>query len=246
MTENETRNKTEWFHNRAAAAAIVVLLAGFLARLWKASGTFLNPDEALHFRLANQPSLALAYKESLTASHPPLLTLVLYFWRFFGTSELWLRLPLVLAGAAFCWMFYKWLSNAVGYLAGFIGLLLAALLPPMVVLSAEIRQYPLLLVFLASALYFLDDAFARKSVGRMAAFSLCLYLAMLSHYSAFLFAAALGIYALLRMFAERPPASVGWLWAIGQLGGWPSPFFFTRATFQSWGWASHEQRSRAG
>jgi Dolichyl-phosphate-mannose-protein mannosyltransferase len=219
LTENETRNKTEWFHNRAAAAAIVVLLAGFLARLWKASGTFLNPDEALHFRLANQPSLALAYKESLTASHPPLLTLVLYFWRFFGTSELWLRLPLVLAGAAFCWMFYKWLSNAAGYLAGFIGLLFAALLPPMVLLSAEIRQYPLLLVFLASALYFLDDAFARKSVGRMAAFSLCLYLAMLSHYSAFLFAAALGIYALLRMFADRPPASVRWLWAIGQLGG---------------------------
>jgi hypothetical protein len=257
LTENETRNKTEWLHNRAAAAAGVVLLAGFLARLWKASGTFLNPDEALHFRLANQPSLALAYKESLTASHPPLLTLVLYFWRFFGTSELWLRLPLVLAGAAFCWMFYKWLSNAAGYLAGFVGLLFAALLPPMVVLSAEIRQYPLLLAFLASALYFLDGAFARNSAGKMAAFSICLYLAMLSHYSAFLFAAALGIYALLRIFAERPHAGTVWLWAIGQLGalglaillykthisklgvgesrtalqGWMSEFFLRRSYF---------------
>jgi hypothetical protein len=264
LTENETRNKTEWFRNRAAAAAIVVLLAGFLTRLWKASGTFLNPDEALHFRLANQPSLALAYKESLTASHPPLLTLVLYFWRFFGTSELWLRLPLVLAGAAFCWMFYKWLSNAAGYLAGFVGLLFAALLPPMVVLSAEIRQYPLLLAFLASALYFLDGAFARNSTGKMAAFSICLYLAMLSHYSAFLFAAALGIYALLRIFAERPHAGTVWLWAIGQLGalglaillykthisklgvgesrtalqGWMSEFFLRRSYFDP----SHDHR----
>lgn len=247
----------DWFHGHAELVAGIITALGFLARLRTASGTFLNPDEALHFRLANQPSLALAYKESLTASHPPLLTLVLYFWRAVGTSELWLRLPLVLAGAAFCWMFYKWLANAAGYLAGFIGLLFVALLPPMVVLSAEIRQYPLLLAFLASALYFLDGAFANNSLGRMAGFSLCLYLAMLSHYSAFLFAAALGIYALLRIFVERPPASLVALWAIGQFGalalaiflykshisklgvgesrtalqGWMSEFFLRRSYF---------------
>lgn len=255
LTENETRNRYEWLHNRAAA--IIVTLLGFAARLWKASETFLNPDEALHFRLANQPSLALAYKESLTASHPPLLTLVLYFWRILGTSEFWLRLPLVLAGTAFCWMFYKWLSNAAGSLTGFIGLLFVALLPPMVLLSAEIRQYSLLLVFLASALYFLDYAFASNSTGRMAAFSLCLYLAMLSHYSAFLFAGALGVYVLLRIFEERPSIRLVLLWAIGQLGalgiaaflykthisklgvgesrtalqGWMSEFFLRRSYF---------------
>jgi hypothetical protein len=42
---------------------------------------------------------------------------------------------------------------------------------------------------------------------------------MLSHYSAFLFAAALGIYALFRIFTERPPANLVAVWAIGQLGG---------------------------
>src|ERR1700719_4417526 len=88
-------------------AAIAVTLLGFLARLWTASGTFLNPDEALHFRLANQPSLALSYKASLTAAHPPLYILLLHFWRVLGVSELWLRLPSVLAGTVFCWIFYK-------------------------------------------------------------------------------------------------------------------------------------------
>ncbi|MGA2022238.1 MAG: hypothetical protein ABSH02_16720, partial [Candidatus Sulfotelmatobacter sp.] len=116
-------DKSEWFESRAPQAAIAVTLVGFLARLWTASGTFLNPDEALHFRLANQPSLALAYQQSLTAAHPPLLTLLIYFWRAPGTSELWLRLPSVLAGAVFCWMFYKWLSQAAGRLAGLIGLI---------------------------------------------------------------------------------------------------------------------------
>jgi 4-amino-4-deoxy-L-arabinose transferase-like glycosyltransferase len=213
-----TENRNQPFQERADLAAVLITLLGFLARLWAASGTFLNPDEALHFRLANQTSLYLAYKASLTASHPPLLTLVLYFWRALGTSELWLRLPSVLAGTAFCGIFYKWLSKAASRTAGLIGLLFVASLPPIVLLGVEIRQYALLLAFLASALYFLDEAFADNSTSRMAAFSLCLYLAILSHYSAFLFAAALGIYALFRIITERPPATVIAVWSAGQLG----------------------------
>jgi hypothetical protein len=218
--ESRPRNAFElWLPAHANLAALVVTLLGFLARLWTASGTFLNPDEALHFRLANQLWLGLAYKQSLTAAHPPLLILLLYFWRALGTSELWLRMPSVLAGTVFCWMFYKWLSKVGGDVAGFIGLLFVAWLPPIILISAEIRQYALLLAFLASALYLLDEAFAENSAGKMAAFSLCLYLAMLFHYSAFLFAAALGIYALLRIFAERPSARVVAAWAAGQVGG---------------------------
>jgi hypothetical protein len=209
--------KGEASHFNLFAAAIT--LGGFLVRVWAASGTFLNPDEALHFRLANQPSLGLAYRESLTASHPPLLTVVLYYWRAMGTSELWLRMPLILAGVAFCWMFYKWLAEAAGEVAGLVGLVFVAFLPPIVILSAEIRQYSLLLAFLAGALYFLDSAFARQSVGRMAAFAACLYLAMLSHYSAFWFAAALAVYAVFRIFTERVRRGVVAAWVVGQFGG---------------------------
>jgi 4-amino-4-deoxy-L-arabinose transferase-like glycosyltransferase len=217
MGNSRENRKSDWIRGHAELAAFAVTLLGLVARLWTASGTFLNPDEALHFRLANQVSMALAYKAGLTAFHPPLLTLVLHFWRAFGASELWLRLPSVLAGAVFCWMFYKWLGNAAGSLAGFIGLLFVALLPPVVLLAAEVRQYALLLAFLASSLYFLDEAFAKNSTSRMAAFSLCLCLAMLSHYSAFLFATALGIYVLLRIFTEHSPARLVSAWAIGQL-----------------------------
>src|ERR1700685_3522673 len=111
QTETHREDGIEWLRGRSYLAALGVTLLGFLVRVWAAHGTFLNPDEALHFRLANQLSLAQAYKESLTASHPPLLTSLLYFWRALGTSELWLRFPSVLAGTVFCWMLYKWLSN---------------------------------------------------------------------------------------------------------------------------------------
>jgi 4-amino-4-deoxy-L-arabinose transferase-like glycosyltransferase len=214
-TDNE--NKDQWLQSRATIVALAITLLGFLARIWMASGIFLNPDEALHFRLANQLTLPLAYREGLTASHPPLLTFILYFWRALGTSELWLRMPSVLAGAAFCWMFYKWLSRAAGTLAALIGLLFVAFLPPIIQIAAEVRQYSLLLAFLAAALYFLDKAFAGNSTRDMAAFSLCLYLAMLSHYSAFLFAAALGLYVVIQIVAERPPIFLVASWAAGQL-----------------------------
>jgi len=221
-----TEDKKQWIQSHADLVASLITLLGFLARLWAASGVFLNPDEALHFRLANQLSLGLAYEASLSAAHPPLLTFLLYFWRALGTSELWLRLPSVLAGTVFCWMFYKWLSKAAGKLTGFIGLLLVALLPTPILIAAEIRQYSLLLGFLASAVYFLDESFRENSTLRMTAFSVCLYLAMLSHYSAFCFAIALGLYALFRIFTERPPAKLVAVWAIGQLGGLALAVFF--------------------
>jgi putative effector of murein hydrolase LrgA (UPF0299 family) len=205
------------FRNKLGAA--IVLLFATFARIWDASGTFLNPDEALHFRLANQLSFAEAYRASLTASHPPLLTFILYFWRDAGTSELWLRMPSVIAGVAFCWLFYKWLANAAGTLVAFIGLLLVAFLPPIVNLAAEIRQYSLLLAFLAASIFFLDEAFARNSTGKMWAFSFCLYLAMLSHYSAFLFAAAVGMYAVYRILSELPPGKLIASWGSGQAVG---------------------------
>src|SRR6202035_2183696 len=59
----------------------LVLLAGLAASLFEAWKHFLNPDEALHFLLASQPSVGLAYKAALTNAHPPLLILVLHYWR---------------------------------------------------------------------------------------------------------------------------------------------------------------------
>jgi predicted membrane-bound mannosyltransferase len=96
-----------WFEAHSNLSAILIVIAGFLVRLRAASGTFLNPDEALHYLLANQSSWQLAYHASLTNAHPPLLTLVLYFCRGVGTSEFVLRLPSVIAGTAFCWIFFK-------------------------------------------------------------------------------------------------------------------------------------------
>src|SRR5438128_3301593 len=67
---------------------LCLVACGVVPRLILARETFLNPDEALHYLLSDQSSLAMAYKASLTTAHPPLLVLVFHYWRLLvGRSE---------------------------------------------------------------------------------------------------------------------------------------------------------------
>jgi len=65
-------NVREWLENRETFGAVLIVAIGLLVRLWAATDTFLDPDEALHYMQANQTSLQLAYKASLNVVHPPL------------------------------------------------------------------------------------------------------------------------------------------------------------------------------
>jgi 4-amino-4-deoxy-L-arabinose transferase-like glycosyltransferase len=205
-----------WLDHHINAVAIAIVAAGFAFRIFTASQSYLNPDEALHYLLTNQHSLWLAYKASLTNAHPPLMYVILYFWRFLGHSELMLRLPSVIMGTAFCWILYKWIGVVFGRTAGLIGLILAAFSPALIALSAEIRQYAVLLFCMICALYFLALALEEKSVRKMWYFSGFLYLAILSHYSAVFFTVAVGVYALARLADSRPPWKLVVAWAGGQ------------------------------
>ena len=201
-------------HSQLALFSILAL--AFAAHLWKASGTFLNPDEALHALTAYQDSLTAAYKASLGLAHPPLLIIFLYFWRQLGDSELWLRLPSVIAGTVFCLFLFYWIKNVLGTTTAWVGFLFACFLPPMIELSAEVRQYAFLLCFLAITAYLFELALDKNSAGRLALSFFFLYLAMLTHYSALLFVSALGIYSLLRLLTKKFSPSLIAIWIAGQ------------------------------
>jgi len=201
------------------ALPLILLGAGFFARLaWSAWG-FLNPDEAAHYLLSMQPSLALAYKASLTTAHPPLLILFLHYWQAIGISEIALRLPSVIAGTVFCWMVFRWMERVANRTSALVTLALLLFSPSLISLSAEIRQYSLLMAFAACSLYLLERAVGEESPAMMAGSFVALYLAMLSHYSSLIFALALGVYGLFRLYSVRSKVFLIAVWVTGQIGG---------------------------
>ncbi len=195
-----------------------LLALGLVARLAWAYSVFLNPDEALHYLLSVQPSLALTYQATLLTAHPPLLIVLLHYWSLLGTSEFVLRLPSVLAGTAFCWIMFLWLERVTDHATALIGLSLLLFSPALIYLSAEIRQYSLLLFFMACSLYFLDRAIGERSSRMVLLSALALYLALLTHYSALIFALTIGIYALVRFRSSRTQARLIGVWGVTQLG----------------------------
>jgi Dolichyl-phosphate-mannose-protein mannosyltransferase len=206
-------------------ASILVLL-GFLSRAWLAHATFFNADEAWHYATALQPSLHEAWKASLALYHPPLLIFVLYFWHRLGTSDLMLRLPCVISGTVFCWLYYKWLKLILGYQVALVGVLLVSLLPTMIGISADLRQYTLMLMFLAAGAYFLEKALHTNRSQQMLLSGLFLLLAMLSHYSGFLAAAALGLYVLCLVATGLISRRLVLAWIPAQLAGVAVAWFF--------------------
>jgi hypothetical protein len=198
---------------------VALLAAGFAARLWLAWSTFLNPDEAWHYLLAAQPSLRQAYQASLTTAHPPLFILLIWAWQHAGISEFWLRLPSVLAGTAFCWVMFRWMQTTLGYGAALAALPLTLFSPPLIALSAEVRQYALLLLFCTVSLYAFDQAVKARSGCLMLSSQISLWLALMTHYSSVIFAAAFGIYGLLRLARSNPGSPPVAAWGLGQLAG---------------------------
>lgn len=197
---------------------LFLVACGLVPRLILARETFLNPDEALHYLLGNQSSLRLAYEASLTTAHPPLLILLVYHWRLLGHSEFALRSLALLTGTAFCWIMFLWLKKVTDRTTALIGLTLLLFIPSLITLSAEVRQYSLLLFFSSASLYYLERALEESSPWMLLLSAFALYLALLSHYSSMIFALALGIYALVRLFASKSRSALTAVWFAGQCG----------------------------
>lgn len=192
--------------------------AATVLRARTAATTFLVPDEALHFTYVNQPSFAATYAASLHSAHPPLFFLLLHLVRLLASSELALRSISLVSCFWVPWLLFRWISTVSNRSTALSCGILAAFAPPLMLLGGVVRHYGLLLVFASAALFLCESGFARRSRGRLAAASLMLALAALTHYSAVWLILALGLYALVRFAKERLPPGLAVTWALGQVG----------------------------
>jgi len=200
---------------RVDLAAVLVVIAGLALRLAEASRTYLNPDEALHFYVSLPKDW---YRNLLQVAHPPLLFFMLHGVLRVSSSELALRAVPVVAGSIFPWVAYRWVTKVRNAGAGFVALLILTFSPNLVSLSAQVRGYVLALLFAALAMLLVESAFETEAALRLVLFNFCLYLAILSEYSAAWFVGAAGVYVLMRGIDCRVSRRLWVIWGIGQVG----------------------------
>lgn len=196
-----------------AATAVAI---GLWLRLRIASGTYLNPDEAIFFFAGSVDTVKELFDNIVRSQHAPLPLVLLHFIEPVNSSELALRLPSLIAGSLFPWVVYRWLGAIWSRTAGLMALVVLTFSPALVSLSAQARGYTLVLLLAALALRLLDSGVAARSGTRIIASAICVALAVMTEFSGAMFAAGAGVYFLARL-ADRLPGRLVVVWALGQV-----------------------------
>ena len=226
-----------WLDSHADGLALAVVALGLAARLSNVRGAYLMPDELSHLNIASARDLAGVYRASLASAHPPLFMLLLHFWKEVARSEWSLRLLPAAFGAASVWEGYRWAGALFGKAAALATAALLALLPSLVIASAELRAYGLLLFLITAALSALEHALETRQPRGIVLFAALGSLALLTHYWAILFLISALVYAAVRVLTDRYPAPFVRAWITTQ-GAVAALFLFL--------YASHISRLRGG
>jgi len=208
-----------WLAARVDWLVWLIVLIGFYLRLKLADGTYFNGDETQIMFPPLQHGLGHVYRESLRLPYGALMSFVLRFMTFFGSSELYFRMPSVIAGALLPYVAYRWVADIFGKGAGFATACILGFSPPLVILSAQVRYYTIHMLLMACSLYCLERAFREKSARWVRLFGIALLLALLTMYMSAWYTAAIGLYALVRISNRELPRRLVWEWAAIQAIG---------------------------
>ena len=207
-------NRSEaWLDTHMDWVMWLVVLVGFVLRIVRASKSYLNGDETQIMLPPLRHGLANVYRAAQQFPYGPLMNFALHFMTFFGGSELYFRMPSVIAGTLLIFVGYKWVAETFGKGAGLLTGAILAFSPPLVILSSQVRHYITHILFIACSLYCLERALREKSRRWMRYFGFALLLAVLTMYMSIWYIAALGAYALACFLLEPLPreAIVEWV-----------------------------------
>lgn len=133
----------------------MIILILFLALFLR----LINLNQSLWLDEATQVILS---KDSLTNIifnraadfHPPLSYLLMHFWEFFGTSEIWLRLLSVIFGVLTTYVLYKFCLEIFNKQIALLSAFLFSIAPYHIYYSQEIRMYSEATFFAICSMYY--------------------------------------------------------------------------------------------
>lgn len=210
----------------APKAAALLVAVGLYLRFTGLGEYWVNPDEGIYYSTLTQPSFAEFWSEVLANAHPPGYYLLLRAFGFLTWDFVWLRATSAVFGAAAVWV--VWLTGRElggrgvgGAVMGLVSAALIAFNSEAILLSQVIRPYALLFALLAGSLYTLLLYMREPTGRRLMTHGALIAGALLTHYSAVLGIAVLGVLSLHERITGRLSSGAWWRLAgtYGAAGG---------------------------
>ena len=111
-------------------------------------------DEAVVWKVANLPLKDIVSGNFFEFRfHPPLLYLFIHYWKYISESEIWLRLPSLIASVASIFLLYIFLKNLLNKRIATLGVFLYSTSTFAIQWSTQLRVYQML--FMVSLIYLL-------------------------------------------------------------------------------------------
>lgn len=194
---------------RPAMVVLLLTAAGAALRLLLVNSQSLWLDESLTLKQASMSLAELWRFELQNNVHVPLYHTLIHFWiPVFGTSEISLRLPSVLMGAACIPLMYAVTRRITSQRTALIATAVAAVNPFLIWHSTEARMYSALVLVSLLGLLMLMRAAERPSFARWAGYALVVGASLYVHYFALLMLAVHGAWLL--VVRARRGTVVGW------------------------------------
>ncbi len=181
----------------------IIVVVGFLLRIYKLGAQSLWLDEAITASIAQQPMTAILFN-NLDGLHPPLYHAFMHVWVvLFGTSEFSLRFPSVLFGTIAIIIIYVVAKRVLNVPIARLSALLMAILPFQIAYSQEARMYTLFLMLSLLSVYFLIRALETKQSYSWILYALSTALLFYTHYYAIFTLGFIALFLLLQFKHHR-------------------------------------------
>lgn len=194
--------------NKNNVALLLVILAGFILRLYHINAQSFWLDECISVNMAKldlRDLLLVKY----ASFHPPFYYLILHFWvRLVGDAETATRMLSLVFGVISIFAIYKLASRIFDKKAGLYSALIIAMSAFHIRYSQETRMYALAVLLALASFYFFVGFYRKNSRASALGWVISTALLLYTHFSAFLVLLAQNIYVFTERFLHKEPGEL--------------------------------------
>ena len=181
---------------------MIIMVTGFLLRIYKLNQISLWFDEAYGYIHANRSISDVLFKP--VCCHPPANSFLIHIWMsVFGDSEFMLRLPAVLLGSTAGLFIFSLTKKYTSSIVALFSLAIYMYGSRFIYQSRELNPYGLVMFISCFILWFIDKYQNTLSIRQWLLLSFVIFLGLMTHYGMLLWVISIGLALILEIIIKQ-------------------------------------------